>query len=235
MYNKSMKKINKIEFFIPHRYQKDGLVESKKHIPNWYKDSKKFLTKREDPASTKGLKLCAPFLDSLTTGYMLELTQDIRVGKDLSGQVFMTWNDSEPGGIEVLERPTSPEVPAPHGFLNTHYAWKSTYNIRLPKGYSALFVHPLNRQDLPFYTLSGVIDLDGGMHDGAIPFYLKDNFEGIIEAGTPFLQIIPFKREKWEKHFNSELEEVGRKSNHLASRVFYGWYKKNIWQKKEYK
>ena len=227
-------KTKTLEYFITHKYQKDGLVESKKHIPDWYKKSKQFLIKNPLTPVTKGLKLCAPFLDAMTTGYMIELTQDIRVAKDQYGKQCFTWTDIEPGGVSVVARETKTEVPVPVGFEDTHLAWLSGYSFKLPKGYSALFTHPLNRTDLPFYTLSGIIDLDQGIHSGAIPFFIKNDFEGIIEAGTPFMQILPFKRENWKRSLNPDLEEVAKKTNHLTSRVFYGWYKKNIWQKKDY-
>jgi hypothetical protein len=69
-----------------------------------------------------------------------------------------------------------------------------------------LITSPLNRLDLPFRSLTAVIDADVFYHilpdpmqgGGNYPFYLNRGFEGIIPIGTPMCQYIPFKREKME-------------------------------------
>jgi len=58
----------------------------------------------------------------------------------------------------------------------------------------------------------------------------------MIPAGTPFLQIIPFKREDWTSSVGGEKE----RKKHAADvakfqRVFFDRYKKFWWNKKEYK
>ena len=82
-----------------------------------------------------------------------------------------------------------------------------------------------------------VVDTD----EFAIPFnmFLKlrdPKFEGMIPAGTPFLQIIPFKRESWTSSLGGDNE---RKKHEVDvrrfSRVIFDKYKKFFWVKKEYK
>jgi hypothetical protein len=46
----------------------------------------------------------------------------------------------------------------PTGFYPLEYTWDPNVSFSVPKGYSILITHPLNRNDLPFYTLSGIID-----------------------------------------------------------------------------
>jgi hypothetical protein len=66
----------KIEFSVENSYieqNKDILpIPIKHNLPNWYKDLKHDLKLR----TVKG---CKPFLDSLTSGYLLKLPQDISV------------------------------------------------------------------------------------------------------------------------------------------------------------
>jgi hypothetical protein len=80
--------------------------------------------------------------------------------------------------------------------------------------------------------LSGIVD-STILHEGSIPFFIKKGFEGIIPAGTPILQIIPFKKDNWTSKVNSGLIQ---KSRHIATRskVAKSWYKNNIHQKKNY-
>ena len=61
-----------------------------------------------------------------------------------------------------------------------------------------LFTHPLNRFDLPFTTLSGMVDCDlyrdSWIH---FPAHWHDmNFSGVLPKGTPIVQCLPVKRGK---------------------------------------
>ena len=67
-------------------------------------------------------------------------------------------------------------------------------------GVSILFTHPMNRPDLPFHTLSGMVDTDGftelPVH---FPAQWKDpGFDGVLKQGTPIVQCIPLRREAAE-------------------------------------
>ena len=74
------------------------------------------------------------------------------------------------------------------------------WSVQVPDGWSVLFTHPLNREDLPFRTLSGVVDCDR-WHDGLVHFpalWTDPGFEGVLPAGTPVAQAIPMRREALE-------------------------------------
>jgi hypothetical protein len=111
--------------------------------------------------------------------------------------------------------------------------------VWIPKvedGYSCLILSPINRTELPFYTASAIVDSDkmNYSHGGNLPFYIKKGFTGLIPAGTPMYQIIPFKRESWKmdvEKFDSEKALVG--ANNLRKN-FIGSYKKRLWCKKEF-
>jgi hypothetical protein len=58
----------------------------------------------------------------------------------------------------------------------------------------------------------------------------------MIPAGTPFLQVIPFKRESWTSSLGGEKERKKFTSDMgKFQRVFFDRYKKFFWSKKEYK
>jgi hypothetical protein len=105
----------------------------------------------------------------------------------------------------------------------------------LPDGYSAIVMHPLNRVDLPFITMSGIVDFDKSIHApiGNIPFFIKKGFEGTIPAGTPMFQIIPFKREDWNSE-NQPYSDIFWQEKMKERKSIANIYKKKIWQKKSY-
>ena len=123
----------------------------------------------------------------------------------------------------------------PYFHFPYEFAWDLRVSYTLPKGYSAIITHPLNRHDLPFTTITGIIDSGIVMAPhGNIPFYLKKNFTGIIPQGTPVAQIIPFLRENWNSEKTEGLVEIGKHHNSSSAMLFSGWYKKTFWTKKEY-
>jgi hypothetical protein len=75
------------------------------------------------------------------------------------------------------------------------------------------------------------------MYNGNVhfPFFIKNNFTGIIEKGTPITQIIPIRREYWKKEHGS----YDAKSSLLNKENFFSTikrsYKNNYWNRKEYK
>lgn len=212
------------------------LVPSKNMIPDWYKKIPKWKNGNviDNENNIKHtVKHCMPFMDALSNGYMILLPYDLYV-KNVDGSPSLLWR-------EAVSSPPSwrPEISneavVPSGCYPTEYTWQTNIAFKIPTGYSALLTHPLNRHDLPFVTLSGIID--GGYVNnphGSIPFYIKSGFEGIIEQGTPIAQMILFKQERWESNKIEGLSKIGRLNNKKTFLVFSGWYKKTYWTRKDY-
>lgn len=210
---------------------------ARKYIPEWYKKAERFVGGKPIIATGSDLgqstvKACVPFLDSLTTGYIVELWQDVQVSiRD--GMPYMNWNSTPTPaalrGMDILQG-----MPMGESNLNFHLAWENPFYLQTPKGYSLLITHPLNRFDLPFTTTSGVVDADSIMTNGSVPFILKEGFEGFIPKGTPIMQIIPFKRDDWESEVDESIIAASANFASNVRRVFTGWYKKNNWVKKTY-
>lgn len=217
-------------------------VPSYLKIPSWYKKSSKFTDGRSKPFiqrdnptlqfSNKGVKNCVPFLDSLTAGYMAELWQDIQVVRTKQGPEI-SW-PVDPAPVSGRSQAGLDTFPSPKGTSPTQFVWLSPFMIQTPPGYSVLITHPFNRFDLPFTTLSAIVDSDSIMGSGHIPFYLDEDFEGIIETGTPIFQIIPFKRESWKSEEDSSLNDKSDKNRWLALRRSSGFYRDNYWRRKSY-
>jgi hypothetical protein len=65
------------------------------------------------------------------------------------------------------------------------------------------------------------------------PFFIQEEFEGIIPKGTPYMQMIPIKRDSWKSEF-AEYDPMLSLSVGKIRQYFMGGYKKMFWQKKEY-
>jgi hypothetical protein len=83
----------------------------------------------------------------------------------------------------------------------------------MPAGYSLLITHPFNRHDLPFVTLTGLVDADSYIDNFInFPAYWRDTaFSGVLPKGTPVAQCVPVKRDSWTARFGLiEGDAVGR-------------------------
>ena len=212
-------------------------------VPEWFKKipiyqetnfapkDKLFVINGEPNYSVKS---CMPFLDSLTLGYTINLWCDIQVRIDeLTGSKSINWSTSEDELAPVQSRP-DPEIITHGGFDQMLFTWVSHWGIKTPKGYSCLFTHPLNRTDLPFITTTGIMDTDGWGIWGNQPFSLETGWQGVIPAGTPIIQVIPFKRDNWKSLIDESLTEWGNIENMKSRSKFRGYYKNKYWNKKSF-
>ena len=108
----------------------------------------------------------------------------------------------------VEPRPPMDGFKTPCGYSDNHFHWNINWGPELPKGYSALYIPPINNFSLPFITTSGIIDNDKLTTTGRLPFFIKKNFEGTIKKGTEYINIIPFKREDWEAEYNYDIRHI---------------------------
>jgi len=98
-----------------------------------------------------------------------------------------------------------------------------------------LLMHPSQRHDLPFFTLTAIVDTDKFPNKLHLPFFIKEGFEGIIEAGTPIAQIIPIKRDVWKSEKKSFQEKTHILYNNAMQINFIRAYKNKIWSRKVYR
>lgn len=208
---------------------------AKKFIPNWYKESEIFF--EEDGQEAPGLKTCVPFLDGLLSGYMITLPCNVYIKITEDGSIDIDWDEIEgfPGPIDRRSDKTGALIPRPAGHHMAHLAWTPKWGWKSPRKYSTLVTHPLNRFDLPFTTMSAIVDSDKFHGSGNIPFFIKEGFEGVIEKGTPIAQLIPIKRQSWASVYDPALISLMRESGKIVRGVSRGGYRDKFWVKKEYK
>jgi len=209
---------------------------AKNFIPEWYKKSKRFRSGKmemlPEGGVNKDLKLCVPFLEAMTAGYCIELPGDLLVVRE-GNRIGFNWNE-EPYPMEIRPKDMATDLPRPAGHDHDLYAWITHWGIQVPEGYSCMFTHPYNRFDLPFTTTSGLVEADGYSTGGGIPFFIKAGFEGIIPAGTPIIQVIPFKRDEWKSEKAEYDPRWPQKQLWSVQKYLTGGYKKLFWVKKTF-
>jgi hypothetical protein len=228
----------KIEF-IPSDEYVEMIVQppkpAKEYIPNWYKEHKNInqfddALFSENGEMLKTIKECMPFFDAFSTGYIQETWTDIYINYTNGKPSY-----SYPSGPNIIELRESANVSVSNEYNNDEFVWTTPWLPKLPKGYSVIVTHPFNHFG-PFQTLTGIIDCDTFYHTpfGRVPFYVKKGFTGIIPAGTPMFQLIPFKRDSWNSELIAYDEKKQVARNSIIRKNFIGSYKKMFWNKKEY-
>ena len=229
-------------------------IPVKLNIPEWYK-------KLEHTVSNKTIKGCMPFLDTLTTGYLLKIPQDFYIRHNVdnknekgeefkdSFQTFGLHDQSQilysksinlNSGLDIhsvkqVEGSSFIEKNKNLPFYKILNPWK----IKTPKDYSCLFVPPLNNSDDRFSIIPGIVDTDTFPNEINFPIIINGDkypvLETTIKKGTPYVQVIPFKKERWKMTTKPREQKEIQKS-----RLFYGLkllniYKEKYWNKKSWK
>lgn len=213
---------------------------AKASMPEWYKSMDSYLFSNKTPlpgAKTSGtIKRCMPVFDAITSGYILYTYVDVWVSQRLEGDgtkaPYYEWPTFQPIDFHIMS-----QVPTDYPKAqDTPYAkWMNPWGVKTPNGYSCLFTQPVHRNSI-FTILDGVVDTDRYTLPVNFPFVLNDpSFEGLIPAGTPMAQVIPFKRESWNMSIGSskDAEDIGKTATTLKSFIFDG-YKSLFRQAKEY-
>lgn len=208
---------------------------AKNYFPEWYKKVPKFhggkLEITDSAQANVTMKSCMPFFDSFTVGYIQETWCDIYI-EDAGDE--LKWRYSTNPTI-IEQRSGSQYDPTIEGFHPLGLSWRQSWIPKLPKGYSMIYTHPFNRFDLPFISLTGIVDNDRFYMERIAnhPFFVRKGFTGTIPRGTPMFQMIPIKRDAWKSYFGKYSEDLVYKFAEVQ-KYFYDGYKKLYWQKKEY-
>ena len=217
-----------------------------KTLPEWYRKADRFhinpQTNKhwEDPITGEKMpnwKACPSVFDIMGTGYVYRTPCDIEFYEE-HGQIKAKVLDEENKDFIQVRPPMYQFVP-PTGYHEAHFAWWSDWAVEVPDGYSVLYSQPFNRFELPFLTTSGVIDNDKVSLPGTMPFFVVKGFTGVLPAGTPYAQMVPFRRENWESEVVSEISTMELSMKNLANSKKYrvpngGVYQKQVWERRIY-
>lgn len=193
-------------------------------LPDWLRTMPAQTFNTTAGQETATVKRCPPFVDAMRLGFLIPLMCDVKVE---NGE--FSWENELPPGGDV------PFVRSPIGFhdpsqtigtplfrddrflIKFHNLW----TIQAPAGYALFFTHPVNRFELPFTTLSGLVDSDR-YYDNWIhfPAYWHDEgFSGVLRRGTPIAQVIPVLRDTWTARSAAFTEEEARRVHDLTTAI----------------
>ena len=212
------------------------------HIPQSYKDLRRYVETRTKPT----VKRCMPFLDALTTGYIIPFPTDIEIfydreenaikftaGINIAPELSSLVGVSEHDSYQITENMMSPKRT-----INKVFKFNNPWIVTTPPGYSCLFVTPFNHI-LPFELISGVVDTDSYPLTINFPFYYTGdiNVNTLIKEASPMAMVFPFKRESWqmETKLFIQTEEENRKHTLNIFKKIEDNYKRLFWSKKSYK
>jgi hypothetical protein len=221
---------HKINFITRHKNLFDILEKphpSIKKTPEWfknmhpYRNNVKGVDDNSDPNST--IKKCMPVFDCMTAGYYIPLICDVWVENDQENLNFK-WSMDDIQIVSAHNKEGYNLYPIPDGYMSIAFKWINPWIINTNKNYSCLFTHPMHYDDLPFKCLPAIVDTDKHPTEIHFIFFLKKGFRGLIPKGTPIIQVIPFKRQKFKATYDTKYEKFDLIWN-KAKTVFFDRYK----------
>lgn len=212
-----------------------------KDIPEWYKKTNSYINEKKQPLESEAgpttsatVKRCMPVFDSFTAGYFLYLHVDVQINLEEDGTHFFQWASQDAIGwhsrVQFNEHPAVKDLK-----INRMPKINSPWSIKTPLGTSCLFLPPMHRDNV-ISILPGIVDTDKHQNPVNFPFVVQPGFEGLLPAGTPIVQVIPFKRDSWAMEIGEEEERklIEYQKIQLATK-FFDRYKSFFWSKKHYK
>jgi hypothetical protein len=193
-------------------------------LPDWFKAMPQKGYSAINQIDMLTVKKCPPFIDAMSYGFLIPLVSDLKVA---NGE--FSWDRDVPGGgvTNFTHSPIgyhdSVQVAGTPFFDDDRFVIKfnNFWTIETPPGYSLLFTHPVNRTELPFTTITGLVDTD--MYtENLISFPVRwhdADFNGVLPKGTPVAQCIPVKREKWTSQIGSLSSEQAVRLHETATTI----------------
>lgn len=226
-------------------------IPAKTDIPNWFKNLEKHAVE------TFNIKGCIPVRDLIMGGYLLKLpiTMVIHFNKfnpELNkndvfvkyGRLNESFNTQKLNEYNINFNNAEHNIKQlgnenPYVKRNKSFAVPKILNpylIKTPPGYSCLFIPPQHRSRDYFEILPAIVDTDKYYNFINFPYIWcgekKENFSVTIKKGTPFVQVIPFKRENWKYKITKKNEKKFSKFNISYHTNLINVYLNKIWSKK---
>jgi hypothetical protein len=169
-------------------------------LPEWLRAMPRVAYSDTHGQEVRTVKQCPPFVDAMSHGFIIPLPCDVSVRDGV-----LSWDWDHPV-LSVDAHPQSPmsfHVPAQVAgtpFFDSDAVivkFNSFWTIQLEPGYSLFATHPVNRADLPFQLLTGLVDCDRFSDVGVLfpALWTNRDFEGVLPRGTPVAQCFPVARE----------------------------------------
>jgi hypothetical protein len=175
-------------------------VPAKAALPEWLRAMAPRMPSAVHQRTIRTVKQCPPFVDAMAHGFLMLLPCDVSVHAE---QFSWDWPLAP---LAIHDHPRAPlSFHVPEQLAGSPLAdgkrsalkFNSFWTIELEAGWSLMVVHPINRDDLPFRLISGLVDADRFNEVGInFPALWTDaGFEGVLPRGTPIAQCFAVPRE----------------------------------------
>lgn len=202
-------------------------VPARRLLPDWLRQMPALAYSDTHGQDVRTVKQCPPFVDAMSYGFIIPLPCDVVVQDGV-----LSWEWDRPP-LTVGAHPNSPlsfHVPAQvvgSPFFDADKAivkFNSFWTIELEPGYSLFATHPINRADLPFRLLSGLVDCDRFRDVGVLfpAVWTNPDFEGVLARGTPVAQCFPVARETLDLQCEALSPEGSRRYQSTANALLAG-------------
>ena len=191
-------------FFLPKWFK--GMSDSIEQPALHEKGKPNYFGKKGDIAKkhTSGtVKRCPAIVDLITEGFIIPMWCDFLVQRDME---TLEWdNRNFPYGIEFHSKEQIKGWDLKKTDFPEGVKFANPWRIKTPPGYSVMFMTPTYQFEKRFTVLPGIVETDS-YHHVNFPSVWHTTKDAIIERGTPFIQVIPFKRDDWE-YSNSQMDD----------------------------
>jgi hypothetical protein len=215
-----------------------------KNIPEWYRLQPSYYnndTKVVNGQQQLTIKKCLAVFDAMTSGYLLKCPVDIYIDTTQDNPIFQIAPHFNNLQIPIISYHAKEQVSHypidKEKYIDFILRINLVWVVSTPKGYSSLFIAPQHNESSPINAISAIIDTDEFYSAGAFSFIVEKGYKGIIKRGTPLVQVLPFKRERWNSKINKnfDVHNTLRHQMYKVRSIFNGGYKNFFWHKKEYK
>jgi hypothetical protein len=181
----------------------------------------------EDNFMLSTVKECPPFIDAMTSGYLIPIIADVQFTMNPDGLDYKS-------ELPIIEQHDIRQLAGTDMQRLVVLKILNPWIVRTPPGYSCLFTNPLNRFDIPFQALNGVVETDSFYHEVHFPTIclLGPGQSFHLKKGTPIAQVIPFKRDDWTSQIGKA--DMQQRLEWEAAGVREGRYRNVNWQRKKY-
>jgi len=204
-------------------------------LPDWLRAMPRTAVSDMHPDPVRTVKQCPPFVDAMAHGFVIPLPCDVVVR---GGTLSWDWD------LPLLAAAHHPRAPvsfhAPAQVSGTPFfaadqvvvKFNSFWTVTLEPGWSLFATHPVNRADLPFRLLSGLVDADRFNAVGLLfpGVWIDPAFEGTLPRGTPVAQCFPVPRARLELVHEGFGGDAARRYDALAGALLTtpGVYRKRF-------
>jgi hypothetical protein len=202
-------------------------VPARSVLPDWLRAMPNRAFSPVHGQDVRTVKQCPPFVDAMSYGFIMPLPCDVTMR---DGVLSWHWNLPTPS---VHAHPRSPisfhvpeQVEATPLFQpgRALVKFNSFWTIELEPGWSLFATHPVNREDLPFRLLTGLVDADR-FNDVGILFpavWTDPGFSGTLPRGTPVAQCFAVPRSAPELVFEPLSTERAARYDTTAAALLGG-------------